>query len=203
MSQPEAAFLLDFQSPLRRAERCLTQWLAAQKLGMNPLRQRQATALITRYFYEEEGLDDAIIFSFLNRIAGQPAVDPDNIGDVENELRRLIGQAQKDAEKPPLRFYTAALVAIVLLLSILTAQNLLTPRQVSAPLTSMQQAELKILVDDIVRLERTRNNRDITPHAVWAEVKKPLMVRRYEDIPQTEFAARKAFLQDWRNRLSL
>lgn len=194
MSSVQTAFLLDFQSPLRRAERCLTQWLAAQKLGMNPLRQRQACALITRYFYEEEGLDDAIIFNFLNRVAGQPAVDPDNIGDVENELRRLIAQAQKDAEKPPMRFYTGALAAIVLLLSVLTWQSLFHEPRISTPLTYAQQEELKSLVDEVVRLERKINGRNISHGAVWAEVKKPLSVRRYEDIPQSEFSARRAFL---------
>lgn len=194
MTVSENAFLHDLQHLLHRVERCLTQWLAGQKLKMSPPCRRQAAALVARYFYEEEGLSDRIIFNFLNRISGHPAIDPDNMGDVENAVRRLIARAQKQAEKPPMRFFMVAMGLIVFLLLAMAAEIFSFSPAFLSPLTSTQQAELKALVDEIVRLEREINNRDISHHAVWAEVKKPVLVRRYEDIPQSAFTARKAFL---------
>jgi|GEM_PF-2648978 len=188
--------VFDTEAPLAQAARCLDAWLAEEGRRLPSRQRRKAAALIARYFLYEDCVTDALIMSFLRHYAGFRAIDMEDPASVRQALKTVLDQSQV-AEPPPPAFLSRAYVlAAAVFLCLFLAALYFRPAPASATITPAQQAALKQQVQIITALDDAA-----TPAAVWAAVKAPFAVRSYKYLTATDYAAAKAFLDDWIARL--
>lgn len=174
---------LDFAAPITRARRCLARWLKEERRHLDAALQSRAAALIARYFLHEEGVNDALILSFLRHYSGKKEIDLEDPASVRMELKSVLDQAAPAARAAPSRWRAFAAGAGIAL-ALLAAWALST-----ATITRGQQAELKSLVGEISA------SAGVPPAALWAEIKRPLGVSRYEDILWIHYPRARAVLE--------
>lgn len=166
---------LDVFRPVEQTRRVLDSWLKAEGRQM-PRRERQRlSGLLARYFQHEDDVSDTLILSFLDRFAGKGAVDMEDPGSVRAEIQSLI-----DMAKPLSATTVPASMAVVLaggILSLVVLLGLLGWRIYTLPMTAQQQSDLRLAVEQAAIRRGDKNTA-----AIWAAVKKPLGVRKYEDI---------------------
>lgn len=193
--RPMTAFEMD--APLAQAARCLDCWLKEEGRTLSPRLRQKAAALIARYFLYEDCTTDALIMSFLRHYAGFRAIDMEDPASVRQALRTVLDQSVI-AEPLPSPFFLsrtyvrAAAVFLCLLMTVLYFR----PAPVAEMISPMQQSVLKQQVKKITTLEK-----DASPAAVWAAVKRPFAVRSYKQLTTTDYAAAKAFLDEWITQL--
>lgn len=189
--RPMAVF--DMDAPLAQAARCLDTWLAEEGRHL-PARQRhKAAALIARYFLYEDCVTDALIMSFLRHYAGFRAIDMEDPASVRHALKTVLDQSVIAEPLPPPFFSSRGYVwAAAVFLCLFMAALYFRPALNPSAINPQQQTALKLRVEKITKLQG-----DVSHAAVWAAVKQPFAVRSYKHLTAEDYAAAKAFLDDW------
>ncbi len=189
--------VFDMQAPLAQATRCLNVWLKEEERRLPPKQRQKAAALIARYFLYEDCVTDALILSFLRHYAGFHAIDMEDPASVRQALKTVLDQSVIAEPLPSPFFLSPTYVrAAAVFLCLLMAVLYFRPAPAAEMISPMQQSALKQQVKKITALEA-----DVSPAAVWAAVKQPFAVRSYKQLTTTDYAAAKAFLDEWITQL--
>lgn len=175
---------LDLRGPLEQAERCLGQWLKEEKRTLPAAERKRVAALMARYFYHEDEVTDQLMMSFLRHYSNGNALDMEDPTSVRMEIKSVLDQSRVRDTAPFVRKGMAVAAVIVLLAGMYGWT--VTQR----PITRAEQADLKKLVHEVVA-----HNAGATTDAVWNAVKKPLHIRRYQDMDQWQYWRSKSMLQ--------
>ena len=197
MTKIEKMPVFDMEAPLVQAVRCLELWLAEEKLSLDPRRKKRVAALIARYFYNEDILTDQLILSFLRHYSGWHEVDLEDVGAVRHEIKRVLDETipvsgpipgsvsavgAREEGRGTMFFYIVALAlgAAMIFAGVgLSGTNALVTRG--------EQEQLRILVDQVIDLEKQKHGVEISHQKLWAEIKKPLTVRSYQDMTHKDY----------------
>jgi hypothetical protein len=175
---------LDIFGPLAQSRRCLDQWLSEEGRIMPERLKRRTAALIARYFYHEDELNDQLLLSFLRHYSGQGAMDIEDPSAVRMEIGNLLGQSSF-ADNPSSRLPLYALSVTAAVMAVMIVSHI-----AGWTITPAQQNELKVMVERVSLAERR------PAAAVWTEIKKPLGVRRYQDISYWDYRKVRARVAD-------
>jgi hypothetical protein len=135
--------------------------------------------------------------SFLRHYAGFRAIDMEDPASVRQALKTVLDQSVIAEPLPSPFFLSRTYVrAAAVFLCLLMAVFYFRPAPVAEMISPMQQSVLKQQVKKITALEA-----GVPPAAVWAAVKQPFAVRSYKQLTTTDYAAAKAFLDEWIRRL--
>ncbi len=173
---------LDIYGSLDQARRCIDVWLEEEGRYLpDPLRQR-AAALMARYFLHEQDVTDALMLSFLRHYSGLGAVDLDDISSVKMELKSVLDKSAhlETARLSRVRrkggiFFGAGVAVTMLAFLLWHAATLKISRE--------QQAQLRLMVEEVATVHK------VSHASVWARIKGPLAVERYQDIPWWQYGA--------------
>lgn len=204
MSEKVSRQLFDLESPLSQAGRCLDLWLAEEGLSLDPRRRRRAIALIARYFHNEENLSDQLVLSFLRHFSGFGDIDMDDAGAVRREVARLLkGAIQRPGAVAEVngRGSGAACLAVLVTGVFMIACGVMG-YEAGQPVTLAESVELRQLVDHVVDLEKARGLQDVSHQRVWADLKRPLAVSRYQDMSRSEYRASRKLLEQRLRRMN-
>lgn len=179
----EEIFKIDV--PLKRSGDVLDKWLGAEKLFLPPSSKKKAAALLARCFQNEGIENQTLHYNFLNMISTPQKTDVDDINSVERELQSIIHSAQP---KKNLYLVFAAFV-VLLCLTVFAFMN-----QNVGMISKAQEDTLKALVSEVVELEK-ESGKKISHSALWEEIKRPLGISNYRDLPLSEFENTKTFLE--------
>lgn len=176
----------DIRAPIEQAARCLDLWLKEEERAM-PERWRQRTAaLLARYFQHEDDVTDQLMLSFLRHYSGWREIDLEDPSSVRMEIKTLL---DKSAPKPaqPLNVLIAVTAAVVMTVLCFCGWEMSRMK-----LSPAQQADLKLRIERIVR-----QNKGVTHAEVWSGIKKPMAVRRYQDISYWDYNKIVGMLEKW------
>lgn len=109
--------------------------------------------------------------------------DPQHI---RQEIKEALDSARPRSR--PLTLYRITAAFCIGMMVSLAAFKIAT-----MPMTASQQVELKMMVDNAAR-----QNEKLTHAAIWAQIKKPLGVRSYQDISYWDYARAKKIVSDLR-----
>jgi hypothetical protein len=166
---------LDVYGPLEQAARCLDRWLAEEGRRIDAFSRQRAAALMARYFHYEDEVTDETMLSFLRHYSGKRELDMEDPTSVRMTLKTVLDASLVAAEKSRLgRRIAIAVFAVAL--AVLGGGGWVATH---ARMTAAQQTHLKTLVAQVAAHEKSVG---ATTAAVWSGVKKPLHVRRYQDI---------------------
>jgi hypothetical protein len=124
---------------------------------------------------------DKVILSFLRHYSARREGAMEDPAALRHELTRLLDTARPAAD----RKREAALAALAFAI-------FLGWQAPGLKASSAQQAELKEMVQQVVAAEKDRG---ASYPAVWSSVKKPLDLRRYNDMTWLDYRAARAMLQ--------
>lgn len=169
----------DILQPIQQARRCLARWLVDEKLQMHELQRVRTSALMARYFHNEDIVTDELMMSFLRHYSGKRDVDMEDPMSVRAEIKDLLDETtpviQNNNWQRIVNGISLCIIAAVVVVSIV---HVSTWR-----ITPQQQSQLKSAVDQVVHEGRGGG----THAAVWAKVKAPLGVRSYQEISYWDF----------------
>ncbi|MBI1215889.1 MAG: hypothetical protein GC185_08735 [Alphaproteobacteria bacterium] len=179
---------MDIYGPLERAGRCLDIWLKEEGRQLEPLQRQRAAALMARYFHYEDEVTDELMLSFLRHYSGRREVDMEDPTSVRMELKSVLDAASSAARPSRALHIMAVTLGLCLLLTLSGAGWALA----HAKITPAQQAQLKELVAKVAEHEKAKGT---STAAVWAQVKHPLHLRRYQDMSWWDYRGVKKDLQ--------
>ncbi len=176
---------LDILGPLDQAKRCLDQWLREENRILPEKKKQRAAALMARYFHHEDQVTDQLMFSFLRHYAGRPDIDMEDPTSVRMEIKALLDQSQAEdaVKKNALPAYLIGALIAMLCFSGWELSH--------KTITREQQVELKALVRQVDDLDPST-----TAAGIWAEMKGPLNVRSYQDIPWWRYYGSRKMLEE-------
>ena len=167
-------------APLTQAARCLDAWLAEENRSMTARQKQRATALIARYFENEDDTSDQLILSFLRHYAGMGVVDLEDPQAVRMELKAVLDRSVivlPHAQASRLRLMVAACTGMIAMAAVLVVLYLS-----QQTLTIAEQQELRAIVAQQSEI------REVSTATIWAEIKRDLGVARYQDIRRWDFS---------------
>ena len=164
------------EQPLDQAERCLQLWLREENKTLPKAEQKRLAALLARYFLYEDDKSDAVMLSFLRHYSGKNDINLDDPGSLRHEMKTILDRGLTEDKKRP---YSAILLALCFLFLLYSS---LLP-VMSKKITDAQASILKQQVDHIAET----SSLNLSHAAIWAQVKKELNVRRYEDISYWDY----------------
>ncbi len=173
MPDTNIATLQSVYAPITQAARCLDAWLAEDGHSLSPRQRQRASALIARYFENEESVSDELILSFLRHYGGFGVVDLDDPQSVRQSLKDVLDRRQPRKDVYPLR--------ILLAITMLCLTAIVMVYYLSLPITLAQQKELREAVASHAA------EKQVSPVSVWADIKSNLGVRRYADIKRSYY----------------
>jgi hypothetical protein len=166
---------LDLLGPIEQAERCLALWLKEEKRSLTEQQRQRAAALMARYFHHEDEVTDVLMLSFLRHYSGAGDIDMEDPASVRLEIKAVLDKSRVTApEVQGRKRLKAVFVGGAIIVAVLCGAWDIGHRTI----TKDQQAELKSLVRQIVERDKTA-----TAAGIWADMKEPLNVRSYQDIP--------------------
>ncbi|MDD9900625.1 MAG: hypothetical protein OXT65_06565 [Alphaproteobacteria bacterium] len=174
---------INIGAPLAQATRCLHMWLEEEGRCLPYAKRRRAAVLIARYFMYEDDTTDELILSFLRHYSGRRVSDMDNPTTVRLEIKSILDQSDAIAPWRKTRKWMVAGAMVVFLLLSMSGWMV-------RPMTHAEQEELKGLVRQVV------DRSHVAPVTVWAEVKRPLNVHRYQDMTWLQYRKSRAFLKE-------
>lgn len=160
-------------APITQATRCLDLWLGEEGYSLTPRQKQRASALIARYFENEDTVGDELILSFLRHYGGFGVVDLDDPQSVRQSLKHVLDRRQLKKDSYLL------LVLLAMTMTCLTA--IVMVFYLSLPITPAQQKELRLVVATQAAAKQ------VSAVTIWAEIKNNLGVRRYVDIKRWDY----------------
>ena len=164
----------DAEGPIRQASRCLDLWLKEERRAMDRRHRRRTAALMARYFYNEDQVTDQLLLSFLRHYAGWKEIDIEDPASVRQEIKILLDKS-KPREVP--RHMLSLTAGMVLMALVFCGWNL-SQRKI----TLTQQEDLKKRVELVVAAKP-----QLTRARIWAEIKKPLEIRSYQQMSYWDY----------------
>jgi len=163
---------LNLFAPIEQAQRCLDTWLKEEGRVLNKATKKRAAALMARYFQHEDEVGDEIMMSFLRHYSGKQVMDIEDPTSVRLEIKTLLDRSRAREESGARTAVFSFAIGVLLVLLALGGWH-----YSQKTITVAQQEELKTLVRQITELEK-----NASAASVWAEIKSPLGVKKYQDI---------------------
>lgn len=174
------------RAPIDQAGRCLDLWLKEEERAMPKRWRARTAALLARYFQHEDEVTDQLMLSFLRHYSGWREIDMEDLSSVRMEIKTLLDKSAPKGMQP-LNMLFAVTAAVVMTIICFCGWEMSRLK-----LTAEQQSSLKMRIRKIVS-----QNPGITHAAVWARIKKPIDVRRYQDISYWDYNKIIEMLDKW------
>lgn len=172
--------------PLKQADRCVDQWLRENGRAMSRRDRRRVAGLMARYFHYEEDVTDQLMLSFLRHYSGQREIDMEDPASVRLEIKAILDRA---VTRPPFipPAVTALLLGMILSIAAFYSWDLS-----QMTVTPAQQQGLRERVEKIAAADGT-----LTHGAIWAQVKRPLNINRYDEMSYWDYSSAEKRLDEW------
>ena len=198
------------------AEAALHHVLKKTKKTLSNKQFKRACTLTTEHFKNEEELDQQLLRNFFFNFFSERMGEAENLvslNETELELLAIFSNTKDKKTILPRKTLIGGMIVIAILTAVVNLTN--TPQQMITKTTQVLSQEslskdqinqLKKHVDEIILLQAKHNNKLVSRHSVWKNLKEHISkttntgkIRSYKNIPSEHFAIAKAFLVNWKN----
>lgn len=173
---------INIYGPVDQARRVIELWLKQQDRSMHRRDRERLAGLMARYFENEDQLTDQLMMSFLNHYIGDAEVDMEDPVSVRMEIKSLLDKSVSGQSFTPQgNNWPLVIMAAVGMIAVVVITGLIGWQVINLPLSDMQQNNLK------GRVEMVAGQTGSKTAAIWTRIKKPLDVRRYQDITYWQY----------------
>lgn len=191
---------------LRQCMDAVDIWLKEQELALSDSKKNKLSLLLARYFCEQNNYSQKEILVLLRNLGGGH-FDEEDHESVEIEIQRLLGHTTPVSAIRNSLFLRGAIVAALAIFFVISGSLVsiaVSRDQMSAVLTEtnlsyatpQQVGELRLLVDDIMALEKEFG---LVPTSFEESLKivgEPIGITRPERIPEEEYLTLKRHYQN-------